>query len=144
MTNEPADHHVVAAAIFTNTQVIVTTNLDDLPVESSAPYEIETWHPDHFLVYFDEQNPGTTIKIIWKQSNEFKLPRSIPETLDKLENNNLKRKNKVPKFSRSIPCQFYADGIVQTARKTLDRLNMLAAEGGKYYEGKWYGLWQKG
>jgi hypothetical protein len=33
---------------------------------------------------------------------------------------------------------------VQTAKKTLGRLFLAAAEGGKCYEGKRYRLWQKG
>ncbi|MFM6022480.1 MAG: PIN domain-containing protein, partial [Dolichospermum sp.] len=122
MTNDPGDYHVVAAAIIAKARVIVTTNLDDFPVESLAPYEIEAWHPDDFLVYLDEQNPGTMIKIIWEQSNELKVPKSVPEIIDKLETTNLKRKNRVPKFTHTIRCQFYGDVIMQIAKKTLDKL----------------------
>ncbi|MFM8004666.1 MAG: hypothetical protein ACKO86_06905, partial [Dolichospermum sp.] len=144
MTNDPGDYHVVAAAIIAKARVIVTTNLDDFPVESLAPYEIEAWHPDDFLVYLDEQNPGTMIKIIWEQSNELKVPKSVPEIIDKLETTNLKRKNRVPKFTHTIRCQFYGDVIMQIAKKTLDKLGKVAPDGGRYYEGKRYSLWQKG
>nr|WP_322721990.1 hypothetical protein [Nostoc sp. ChiQUE02]MDZ8235040.1 hypothetical protein [Nostoc sp. ChiQUE02] len=145
MTNDPGDHHVLAAAIVAKAEVIVTTNLDDFPIESLAPYEIEAWHPDDFLVYLDEQHPGTMIKIIWEQSNALKLPRSVPETLDKLEKNNLKRKNRVPKFTCSIRCQFYSDEIVQIAEKALkSKFAKKASEGGRCFEGKRYRLWQKG
>ncbi|HYX18825.1 MAG TPA: PIN domain-containing protein [Nostoc sp.] len=144
MTNDPGDHHVVAAAIVAKAEVIVTSNLDDFPVKSLAPYKIEAWHPDDFLVYLDEQHPGTMIKIIWEQSNALKLPRSVPETLDRLEKNNLKRKNRVPKFTCSIRCQFYCDEIVQTAKKALkSQFAKKAPEGGRCFEGERYRLWQK-
>lgn len=145
MTNDPGDRHVVAAAIVAKAEVIVTTNLDDFPVKSLAPYEIEAWHPDDFLIYLDEQHPGAMIKIIWEQSNALKVPRSVPETLDKLEKYNLKRKNRVPKFTCSIRCQFYSDEIVQIAEKALNsKFAKKAPEGVRYFDGKRYRLWQKG
>ena len=143
MTNDPGDHHVVAAAIVAKAEVIVTSNLDDFPIESLAPYDIEAWHPDDFLVYLDEQNPGTMMKIMVEQSNELKFPKSVPEIIDKLETTNLQRKNRVPKFTSSIRCQFYADVIVQTAKKALDILSITALDGSKCYDGKRYRLWQK-
>lgn len=145
MTNHPGDYHVVAAAIVAKAKVIVTADLDDFPAEALKPWDIEAWHPDDFLVYLDEQYSGTMIKIIWEQSNALKLPRSVPETLEKLEKNNLKRKNRVPKFTCSIRCQFYSDKIVQIAEKTLkSQLAKEAPEGGRCFEGERYRLWQKG
>jgi hypothetical protein len=55
----------------------------------------------------------------------------------------LNRKNRVPKFTRTIRCQFYGDEIVQSAKKTLDKLGKVAPDGVRYYEGKRYSLWQK-
>jgi len=144
MTNNPDDRHVVAAAIVAKAEVIVTVDMDGFPTEALAPWGIEAWHADDFLVYLDEQNPGTMIKIIWEQSNELKVPKSVPEIIDKLETTNLNRKNRVPKFTHTIRCQFYSGEIVQTAKKVLNILGIVAPEGGRYYEGTRYRLWQKG
>lgn len=143
MTNNPDDRHVIAAAIVAKAEVIVTVDMDGFPTEALAPWGIEAWHADDFLVYLDEQNPGTMIKIIWEQSNELKVPKSVPEIIDKLETTNLNRKNRVPKFTHTIRCQFYGDVIVQIAKKALN-IGIVAPEGERYYEGTRYRLWQKG
>ena len=144
MTNNPRDHHVIAAAIVAKAKVIVTVDMDGFPTQALTPWGIEAWHADDFLVYLDEQNPGTMIKIIWEQSNELKDPKSVSEIIDKLETTNLNRKNRVPKFTHTIRCQFYSGEIVQTAKKVLNILGIVAPEGGRYYEGTRYRLWQKG
>ncbi len=143
MTNNPRDHHVIAAAIVANAKVIVTVDMDGFPTQALDPWGIEAWHADDFLVYLDEQNPGTMIKIIWEQSNQLKVPKSVPEIIDKLETTNLNRKNRVPKFTHTIRCQFYGDVIVQIAKKALN-IGIVAPEGERYYEGTRYRLWQKG
>lgn len=52
--NEPRinekDRHVLAAAISSNAQVIVTNNLRDFPKEVLSEYNIEPQSPDEFLV----------------------------------------------------------------------------------------------
>ena len=143
MTNNPRDHHVIAAAIVANAKVIVTVDMDGFPTQALAPWGIEAWHADDFLVYLDEQNPGTMMKIIWEQSNELKVPKSVPEIIDKLETTNLNRKNRVPRFTHTIRCQFYGDVIVQIAKKALD-IGIVTPEGERYYEGTRYRVWQKG
>lgn len=45
------DAHVVAAAIKSQAQVIVTFNLKDFPDEILSTYQIEAQHPDVFLRY---------------------------------------------------------------------------------------------
>lgn len=44
------DRHVLAAAILSNAQVIVTNNLKDFPNEVLSEYNIEAQSPDEFLV----------------------------------------------------------------------------------------------
>lgn len=46
---DPKDRHVLAAAIRSGTDVIVTFNLKDFPPERLYPYRIEAQHPDEFL-----------------------------------------------------------------------------------------------
>jgi predicted nucleic acid-binding protein len=46
---DPGDRHVLAAAITTAADIIVTFNLKDFPPASLAPYGLEAQHPDAFL-----------------------------------------------------------------------------------------------
>lgn len=47
---DPDDRHVVAAAVVSKADAIVTTNLKDFPPELCEPLRIEVVHPDDFLV----------------------------------------------------------------------------------------------
>ncbi|MCC0056662.1 MAG: PIN domain-containing protein [Rhodobiaceae bacterium] len=47
---DPDDRHVVAAAIMTRANVIVSFNLKDFPEEALAPYRLHARHPDEFLI----------------------------------------------------------------------------------------------
>lgn len=98
MTNDPGDRHVVAAAIVAKAEVIVTDNLKDFQVVALAPWGIEAWHQDDFLVYLDDLFPKEMLQVIREQSAALgRPPSSVAELLDRLEQN-----NRVPKFARSI------------------------------------------
>ncbi|WP_337885678.1 PIN domain-containing protein [Fischerella thermalis] len=140
MTNHPGDRHVVAAAVVAKAEVIVTFNLKHFPIEALTPLGIEAWHPDDFLLYLDERSPDKMMQVIWQQSEDLNNPPlSVTELLDKLEKN-----NKLSKFAGSVRFRAYSDVIIQTAKKALNKLGMVAPEGGQYFEGKRYRLWQKG
>jgi predicted nucleic acid-binding protein len=47
---DPADRHVLAAAIRAKAQVIVTANLRDFPADVLECWDIEAKHPDDFLI----------------------------------------------------------------------------------------------
>jgi hypothetical protein len=47
---DPGDRHVLAAAIVSHADVIVTYNLKDFPEEALEPYGIEALHPDDFVI----------------------------------------------------------------------------------------------
>lgn len=47
---DPDDRHVVAAAIRSRAQLIITFNLQDFPADALALWDIEAKHPDDFLV----------------------------------------------------------------------------------------------
>lgn len=49
MTNDPKDHHVLAAAIHARAEVILTFNLKDFPDEALAPWGIKAKHPQEYL-----------------------------------------------------------------------------------------------
>ena len=46
---DPDDRHVLAAAIHSKAEIIVTFNLTDFPVSALASYGIEAEHPDVFI-----------------------------------------------------------------------------------------------
>lgn len=46
---DPDDRHVLAAAILSGTDTIVTFNLKDFPEDALKPYGIDAQHPDEFL-----------------------------------------------------------------------------------------------
>ncbi len=50
LKNDPKDRHVLAAAIRSGAQTIITFNLKHFRVEALAECEIEAVHPDEFLV----------------------------------------------------------------------------------------------
>jgi hypothetical protein len=55
--NHPKDRHVLAAAIRSSAQTIVTFNLKHFPVDVLQQYDVEALHPDEFLVnqfYLDD------------------------------------------------------------------------------------------
>jgi predicted nucleic acid-binding protein len=98
MTNDPGDHHVLAAAIVAKAEVIVTDNLRDFQAAALAPWRIEAWHQDDFLVYLDDLFPKEMLQVIREQSADLNHPPStVAELIDRLERN-----NRVPKFARSI------------------------------------------
>ena len=86
------DRHVLAAAIRAGAQAIVTFNLDDFPAERLASYNIETKHPDDFVIDTIDLSPGAVAKVIAEQAGALKNPpRSIPELLDTLRDQGLVR-----------------------------------------------------
>lgn len=46
---DPNDRHVLAAAIKSNSDAIVTANLKDFPPDVAKRYDLEILHPDEFL-----------------------------------------------------------------------------------------------
>jgi predicted nucleic acid-binding protein len=57
LMNHPKDRHVLAAAIRSSAQTIVTFNLKHFPVDVLQQYDVEALHPDEFLVnqfYLDD------------------------------------------------------------------------------------------
>jgi PIN domain len=48
---DPDDVHVLAAAVKSQAQIIVTYNIKDFPLEMLQKFDIEAQHPDIFLRY---------------------------------------------------------------------------------------------
>ncbi|MFT6386810.1 MAG: putative nucleic acid-binding protein [Cellvibrionaceae bacterium] len=55
---DPDDRHVLAAAIKSNSDAIVTFNLKDFPLSNLKQYDIEAIHPDEFISYQFDLSPS--------------------------------------------------------------------------------------
>lgn len=89
---DPDDRHVVAAAIRSKADVIVTYNLKDFPKSIENEYDIEIQHPDEFLcnVYdlHSIKAKEAFIKMVKRLKNP---PKSQSEVLEILSKSDLKR-----------------------------------------------------
>lgn len=68
------DRHVVAAAIKSNAEVIVTFNLKDFPGESLDKLNIEAIHPDEFIMDLIDLNLALVLKAVQQQRMALKNP----------------------------------------------------------------------
>lgn len=88
---DPADRHVLAAAIKSEANVIVTENIKDYPPETAASYEIEIMTADEFLVRLINQNKYGVIQAFFALTNGFKNPPlSAEDVFNKCEQRGLK------------------------------------------------------
>jgi predicted nucleic acid-binding protein len=97
MTNDPADRHVLAAAVFSGASLIVTFNLKDFPKEALEPWQIELQHPDTFLCNLYDFFPEAVIRLVERQAKALRSPpqkvvdilqslrRQVPEFTYRLE-----------------------------------------------------------
>lgn len=85
MTNDEKDRHVLAAAIMSRSQVIVTSNTQDFCDTALAPFGIEAQTPDEFLIHLFNSNPERMIKILIEQAQDLvEPPMSVQEVLEDL------------------------------------------------------------
>jgi len=73
------DRHVVAVAIRSGAQVIVTSNLRDFPSAELSKYDIEAQSPDEFVSYVLELAPARVVEAVQQQAASLKNP---PQTVD--------------------------------------------------------------
>jgi predicted nucleic acid-binding protein len=97
MTNQDKDRHVLAAAVTSEAEVVVTANLKDFPQESADPHGIEIQHPDEFLVHLFDLDRELAAEVIERQaSDQRNPPMSVAELLGLLE------RAGVPRFSALV------------------------------------------
>ena len=85
MTNHPKDRHVLAAAVATDAQVIVTFNLRDFPQTALAPFAIEAQSPDSFLCHLLSQDQTGMLAVITEQAQALRNPSlTVTEVLSAL------------------------------------------------------------
>lgn len=92
-TNHEKDRHVLAAAVKTHAELIVTFNLKHFPAGSLATWGIEVSHPDEFLVDLFYLNPELVVHVLHEQAAE--LDRNLEQQLAVLSQG-------VPKFVQLI------------------------------------------
>lgn len=96
MQNEPDDHHVLAVAMASGAQAIVTFNLRDFPADALDPYGIEAYSPDQFLCSLFGHSPETMNRVIEEQAAALTAPpMSVDDVLTRLQ-------AQVPNFVRCI------------------------------------------
>jgi predicted nucleic acid-binding protein len=75
------DRHVLAAAICSGANLIITSNLSDFPIENLKKYQIEAKHPDDFIFQLIDLYPSQIYKAIRDIHIRLKNP---PLTIDSL------------------------------------------------------------
>ncbi len=95
------DRHVLAAAVASNSEIIVTQNLKDFPPHLLEPLQIEALSPDDFLVHQFSLDQETVIDVLKAQvSTLTRPPLTMLEMLVKLE-------KQTPNFVRIIRRSLY-------------------------------------
>ncbi len=85
MTNDPKDRHVVAAAVKSNTKLIVTYNAKDFPANSLDPWGIERQGPSTFLINLYDLEPGIVAQKLTEQAQNVGVP--LEDLLRRLNKN---------------------------------------------------------
>ncbi len=85
MTNHPKDRHVLAAAVASDAEAVVTSNLKDFPHEACEPWDVVAMHPDEFLMILQAKRPTVVLEVLTEQAGDLKNPPwSLDELLDAL------------------------------------------------------------
>ena len=80
------DRHVLAAAIRSHAQVIVTNNLRDFPQDKLDIYDIEAQSPDDFTLHVFNRQPTEVVAVLERQASDLTNPPvSVENLLNRLE-----------------------------------------------------------
>ncbi len=74
MTNEQKDRHVLAAAVRSHSELIVTYNRRDFPANAMEPWGIEVQGPSAFLRGLYELEPEVFVSKLQEQASKVGLP----------------------------------------------------------------------
>lgn len=80
--NHPDDRHVLAAAIHSRTETIVTFNVKDFKPEALEPWGISAVHPAGYLQVLYDHDPAAVTTALHAMAR--KAGRSLPELLGRL------------------------------------------------------------
>jgi predicted nucleic acid-binding protein len=83
---DPADRHVLAAAIRARAQVIVTANLDDFPAATLRSWDVEAKHPDQFVLDQIDLNRQAIYGAVQRIADSWRNPPgTVSDVLTRLE-----------------------------------------------------------
>lgn len=103
MTNSEKDRHVLAAAVRSKSEVIVTYNSKDFPPAALAPYSITVQGPSAFLTTLYHLDPKAMTETLEEQAAA--INKKIEYVLERLRIN-------APRF-----VDFYKDQFLKTRAK---------------------------
>jgi hypothetical protein len=78
---DPADAHVIAAAVKTRASVIITDNVRHFPLELLRPLDLEAKTVDAFLADTIGLDTGRAVAAIRRMRERLKRPEKTPEVL---------------------------------------------------------------
>lgn len=101
---DPDDRHVVAAAIRSNADIIVTFNEKDFDVDELAKYDLYTEHPDEFVANMLEIETAKSLNAVQQMRARLRNPsRTVDQFLDTLYRQGLPQSvAKLREFSHSL------------------------------------------
>jgi predicted nucleic acid-binding protein len=84
---DPDDRHVLAAAIRSKAQVIVTFNLRDFPEDKLSPWDVQAVHPDAFVEAQIDLAPQIVYAELQRIADSWKYPPNavVGDVIDSLE-----------------------------------------------------------
>ncbi len=86
------DRHVLATAITTQAQLIVTFNVKDFPSKNLEKFQIEAIHPDEFVIQLLDLSEHVVVQALFRQQSLLKNPPvSIRDLIKMLEKSGLVR-----------------------------------------------------
>ncbi|HEY6760979.1 MAG TPA: PIN domain-containing protein [Baekduia sp.] len=86
MTNDPGDRHVLACAVASKAEGILTSNLKHFPSQSVDPFGIDVRHPDEFLCALRDMFGDIVIYEVRELAAALrKPPRSVEYILDSFQ-----------------------------------------------------------
>jgi hypothetical protein len=84
LTNHPKDRHVLAAAIASDSLIIVTDNTRDFPDQSIDPHGIEVQTADELLMDMLRRFPVEMLRILNEQANGYPYQLSLEGLIERL------------------------------------------------------------
>lgn len=85
LTNDEKDRHVLAAAVKSGSEVIVTYNLKHFPEDALNAHGVSAKHPDEFLIDLYYIDGEIVIHELHEQGANLREPRTIEQVLKALE-----------------------------------------------------------
>ncbi|MBI2760787.1 MAG: PIN domain-containing protein [Chloroflexi bacterium] len=95
LTNHPKDRHVLAAAIASDSLIIVTDNTRDFPDQSIEPHGIEVQTADAFLMDMFRRFSVQMLRILNKQASDYPYQLSFEGLIERLSKH-------APTFAKAV------------------------------------------